>query len=464
VPPPEPPPADPATTVPDRVGDDVRPLADVADIDDAKPQREYDPFVAAALDDIEAWLQVVYPEVYGEPFEPLQGGVYPVHPDRTDVPGCGGTSTRYRDVVEYGAFYCSVDDFIVYDDGDDGLLGELVDEFGPAALGVVLAHEYAHAVQQRTGDLARGLPTVILEQHADCLAGSWIDRVAGGSSDLVLLTDGDVRGTLITMVAVRDPAGIDQFSPGGHGSAFDRIGAFQEGFRNGPGRCAEIIDEPLPLMPNQFQSATDLANDGDLPFGYDEGQIVPLIVDSLNAYWAFELGRRSISFTPMRLVPVATTSDLPCTSSPIAVVDGLVTCAADGTVYVDDAVARALYDDPIEGRADFAVGYLVALAWADRVQTLLGSDLAGAERALADDCLVGAWTLDLDPGRPPRPDESDSRGTISPGDLDEAVLAAIQIGDPDSGTDRLGSAFEKVDSFRSGVLGGLETCIERIEQ
>ena len=65
--------------------------------------------------------------------------------------------------------------------------------------------------------------------------------------------------------------------------------------------------------------------------------------------------------------------------------------------------------------------------------------------------------------RPLRPEEGESRaGQVSPGDLDEAVLAAITIGDPGFGDDRIGSAFEKIDSFREGVLGGIPACTERI--
>ena len=40
------------------------------------------------------------------------------------------------------------------------------------------------------------------------------------------------------MITVRDPIGIDQLEPGGHGSAFDRVGAFQTGFTEGAARCA----------------------------------------------------------------------------------------------------------------------------------------------------------------------------------------------------------------------------------
>jgi predicted metalloprotease len=66
------------------------------------------------------------------------------------------------------------------------------------------------------------------------------------------------------------------------------------------------------------------------------------------------------------------------------------------------------------------------------------------------------------PGRELRPEEGESRGLISPGDLDEAVLAAITIGDPGLHDDKIGSAFEKIDSFREGVLGGIPVCIDRI--
>ena len=40
------------------------------------------------------------------------------------------------------------------------------------------------------------------------------------------------------MLEVRDPVGTDQFVEGGHGSAFDRVGAFQEGFVNGAAAAA----------------------------------------------------------------------------------------------------------------------------------------------------------------------------------------------------------------------------------
>jgi predicted metalloprotease len=334
-------------------------------------------------------------------------------------------------------------------------LAELAATVGPATVPVVLAHEYGHAVQSRAGDLDRGLPVVYGEQQADCYAGAWMQRVTSGGSDLVELTDADLRAALVAMIAVRDPIGTDPLSGNGHGAAFDRIGAFQEGYRDGAARCAELLDDPLPLVPNEFLNATDAVNDGDLPFGFDEGAIGPLIVDTLNGYWSFELGEQ---FAPITLV---TTDDLTdpdaCSDEPVTAVIGVAWCAADGTVVVDTAIARQVYDDPIEGRADFAVGYLLAVGWAEAVQSLLGSRATGEARALASDCLAGAYALDMLP-RPPRPDEGDGLGAASPGDLDEAALAAIQLADATAADDVVGSPIEKTTRFRAGVLGGFDAC------
>ena len=51
---------------------------------------------------------------------------------------------------------------------------------------------------------------------------------------------------------------------------------------------------------------------------------------------------------------------------------------------------------------------------------------------------------------------------LSAGDLDEAVNTAVLLGDEATDTDVNGTAFEKIDSFRAGVLGGLPACQNRI--
>ncbi len=85
--------------------------------------------------------------------------------------------------------------------------------------------------------LEKNLPTITTEQQADCFAGAWVAHAAHDGGP-VTFSDADVRSGLVAMIQVRDPKGVDQFTEGGHGSAFDRVGAFQVGFTEGVGRVA----------------------------------------------------------------------------------------------------------------------------------------------------------------------------------------------------------------------------------
>jgi predicted metalloprotease len=93
------------------------------------------------------------------------------------------------------------------------------------------------------------------------------------------------------------------------------------------------------------------------------------------------------------------------------------------------------------------------------VQGQLGSTLDGEPRVLLDDCLTGAWARDI---VPPIPDARVDKTALSAGDLDEAIVTAIVRSDDSSDTNVNGSAFEKIDAFRAGVLGGMQACQDRI--
>ena len=83
----------PTVSLPPIVEPELRvtiPFADVVDVDDNKPPRDHDEFVAVAFTDIERWWGEVFPLVYGKPYEPLEGGVYAGYPEReSPIPGCG---------------------------------------------------------------------------------------------------------------------------------------------------------------------------------------------------------------------------------------------------------------------------------------------------------------------------------------------------------------------------------------
>ncbi len=444
------------------------PFTDVIDADENKPARAHDEFVAVAFTDIERWWAESYPEVYGEPFSPLDGGVYAGYPERqTSIPGCGERRTDYADLQLYVAFYCELGDFMAYDDGDDelnSLLTPLAEEFGPAVMGVVLAHEYGHTIQARIGALDDFVATILTEQQADCFAGAWSGQAYRGESPLLRLGDSDIRAGLLAMLSVRDPVGVDQFVPGGHGSAFDRVGAFQEGFLLGPGRCSELLDEPLPLMPNQFRSTEDLRRGGDASYDCSDdpnpdcSPATEFLEQDINHFWQTELGA---DFEPVDAIAVDDLDGYWCDDL-VVLGSEVVACKQDRVLVYDEPQVLDLY----RTFGDFTLGYFYGIGWAEFVQDEIGSSSAGESRALVSDCFTGAWVRDITPdalGNTPRQGDRDGDGvpdtvTSSPGDLDEAIRMAILVGDRGANVDVVGSPFEKIDAFRTGVLGGLAAC------
>jgi len=449
------------------------PIGDVVNIDANKPARDYDDFVAVAFTDVERWWSEVFPEIYGEEFQPLTGGLYAGYPEReTPLPGCGEQTTSYQDLQLFVAFYCALDDFMMYDDGEDSLLAPLTSEFGEAVMGVVLAHEYGHTIQQRIGALDQFTATIFTEQQADCFAGAWTGQAYRGESPLLRLGDNDVRAGLIAMLSVRDPVGTSQFVEGGHGSAFDRVGAFQEGFLNGPARCAELLETPLTLMPNEFQSPEDQFLEGDALYDCEElldlggsqadveacSPAPEFLGEDLNDFWTTELGE----FPAMTGVPTDDLDNADCGDG-VRLDANVLLCPSTNEVLYDEDDVVDLYRD----FGDFTLGYLYGIAWAERAQQLQGSDLTGEARALRNDCYVGAWVANITPdaeGNTPRRRDTDGDGqvdtgvTSSPGDLDEAIRMAILVGDTGAADNVVGSGFEKIASFRAGVLGGLDAC------
>lgn len=449
---PTPPPTDPDNSTPPPTPGEGGEL----DLGDDKPQREYDDFVALALADLERWWTQQYPLIEnGDRFRPLEGSIYPAYPERTHpIPGCGSNDPMtYEEITQYGALYCDHGDFMVYDDGDTGILYQLASEFGQSIVGVVLAHEYGHAIQERTGALRQNLPTVTTEQQADCFAGAWVAHVHAGDAEGIEFTDDDIRDGLVAMITVRDPIGIDTSSPGGHGSAFDRVGAFQVGFTEGVERCAELIENPLPLVPNEFRVGTASSIDGNSPFGYREDEVGGFVVTDLNDFWSTSLTSIGVTMTPMTLVAVQSAGDVVCDAPASSFSTGAVACPATNQVFLDEPLARDLYDR----FGDFVVGYLVGGAWSEAAQVAMGSPLEGEKRALVNDCLTGAWAASMIPDEQGQT-RSGGGAIIEPGDLDEAIQTALVVGDDSSSDDVLGSGFEKIAAFRSGVLNGVDAC------
>ena len=147
------------------------------------------------------------------------------------------------------AFYCPRDDTIyigeqfaadLYDGVARGLPGESAGygrASGDFAVAYVLAHEYAHNVQQELGifNAARGPEARPFELQADCLAGAW----ANSAYDQGVLRREDLDEILDTALAVGD---FEVGSAGHHGTPQERRAAVLAGFRTGdPSACDRYV-------------------------------------------------------------------------------------------------------------------------------------------------------------------------------------------------------------------------------
>lgn len=456
-----------ATTPADGTDPGIEPTYEVVegvvDFGEAGPQHpEYDGFLTTAFGDIEQYWSAAFPETYGGAWEPLSGGIYAAYPDRqAEIPGCGSPTSSYDDVQAGTAFYCIDGDFMAYDDAQG--LPELVDLLGKEAVAIVLAHEFGHAIQARAGEWDQ--PGVLKEQQADCFAGAWAAHVAAGESDTIRFDDAALRAGLIAMIYVRDPLdGNGLADPLAHGTGFDRVGAFQDGFEGGATRCKDFFTE------DRLSGMIDIAFDpgdpsgGNLPL-IDEApdpqdgpnDIVTLIPGSLEDFWTDLAAANDVPFTAPTLEPFSGAGPYPTCSTVAddAWANTVRFCADDNVIHWDQDFASGLSVDPLTG--DMSVGYLFSNAYADAVQTAINSQATGEPRALFDDCLTGAWVAHI---VPPIPADRENKLELSAGDLDEAIVTAIATADEKSDTDVNGGAFEKIDAFRRGVLGGLNVCNE----
>ena len=119
-------------------------------------------------------------------------------------------------------------------------------------------------------------------------------------------------------------------------------------------------------------------SDGDAHYGWGQQEIMGILDRDLSEFWPAELTPLG---TPMPAITIRVVSDPHsdnCGNPEGMVTFGAVYCATSNEVLFDEAYGRVLYDD----FGDFAVGYVVGLAWADAVQTAIGIQLQGAPRAL----------------------------------------------------------------------------------
>jgi predicted metalloprotease len=408
-----------------------------------------DQFARNALTDLNTFWSQEYPKFFDGEWQPLQGGYFSVDSTAIDPSaypsdgiGCDAAPT-VPDAVAGNAFYDPKCDLIAY---DRALLKELSTDYGRFLVPVVMAHEFGHAMQGRFGFASSGR-SIQDETQADCFAGAWTRWVADGKSQHVALRvpelDQVVRGFLL----LRDDVGSDPNATQAHGSYFDRVSAYYEGFDGGVGACRDDFG------PDRLYTASTFRNDQEYASGgnADYAQIVDWIGKTLPDFWS-------------RVFPQAFGSDFQAPSikgfdhtAPQCGDMGtenrdLGYCESDATVYFDET---DLAQPALKDIGDFAVATAMSLpyALAVRSQAHLSDNDGAATRSAV--CLTGwyeaQWYNDA------FTDVVDA--TISPGDIDEAVQFLLTYGVDSHVFPNVGaSGFQLVGAFRAGFLQGASAC------
>lgn len=412
-----------------------------------------DQVVEAALLDVDAFWARTYEDLYGEPYQPIEGGFWAYGPD-TEQPPCGEPPPSYGDIAQ-NAFYCPSADLIAWDNVN--LVPALYDEFGGFTLGIVFAHEFGHAIQARSDTLG---DTIMMELQADCFAGAWTADVEAGNADFFEVGLADFDKAVAGFLELRDGVGTDAADPAAHGTGFDRIGSFAEGYEQGVERCAEYPaaydSGELVVVEVPFTDPDDFERGGNLPL--DElGR--SLFLD-LENFWTLLFEEQGQTWDPVDDVVALDPSvdEVECggeTYSGDVLVNASFYCVDTDTIYFDDVNLIPALNEI----GDYAVATEIARQYAFAAQVRLGIEENTLETNLQADCLAGLYAFSGFVGN------REGQGQelfLSPGDLDEAVIAFLLNSDAsedvEAGNVSVGTAFQRFDAYRSGFLEGTAAC------
>ena len=426
------------------------PTLESADDTRAKRTKGYERTIEIAIDDIQEFWSDTFPDIYGEKYDVIPDSrIFAAHPG-IELPKCQGQTLTYSD-AEDNAFYCYKSNFVAYDDVK--LFPQLYRDFGDFALALVLAHEWGHAVQDRAEN--EDQQTVYKELQADCFAGSWTQHVADGESKLEL-KGGTLDKALAAMLEFRDAPGSSPDDPGAHGSGFDRVAAFQQGYEDSAEQCAAYFDSPPVITEIPFTDEQDAASGGNL----EADLVLPASVELLNDFYSqVEAAYEAKTIDDVYSFD-SSGSGLPeCggTELPRKVVKNRIFyCIDDGYFAFDEPYLQHVYEDI----GDMGVLTLLANSWATYVQLLQGfpgADENADNAVLGADCYTGGFAAAMY-NEALASDTLGGSVVLSPGDLDETVQAFIDYAAARGLSADIDVTFVRISAFRSGFFNGYDTC------
>lgn len=351
------------------------------------------------------------------------------------------------------AFFTSRCNLIAWDRGV--FMPVALKYFGQMSVTGVLAHEFGHALQTMAKLVTRQDPTIVREQQADCFAGVYLYWVADGKSPRFTLSTADgIDHVLAGIITTRDPVmDADTQNDDEHGSALDRVSAFQMGFIEGAATCTKINKQEIEQRRGDLPTALRIDSSGDPETGE-----VPINEDTLSTLMEL-MGK---VFAPKQAPALSyKTADCPdAKATPPASY-----CPATNTIVVDLPALAAMGKVADEKEHTLPQGDDTALSivmsrYALAVQHQRGLPMQSPYTALRTACLTGvahrkmAEPIDLPSGK---------QLLLTAGDLDKAVAGLLTNHMVASDADGISvpAGFTRIAAFRGGVTGNMDACYSR---
>lgn len=403
-----------------------------------------------AVDDVEQYWQDQYPQLFGQPFTPVRKLIsYDSHdPDGPRV------CLRHQ-YSNPNAMFCRLDRSMSWDRG--ALIPAGRKYFGDQSIAALIAHEYGHAVQVSAGLIDRHTETIVREQQADCFSGAYLHWVAQGSSPRFVTSTGDgLNHVLAAAISLRDQViepGQEEMVEGGHGTALDRVSAFQVGFDGGPGTCTRIdlteIEQRRGDLPMELGlTAYGTVQSGDMPV--DE-QLLGNLMEVLQQVF------------PQTTPPTLSLADPRCPnaipSPPASYCPDTATIAVDLPLLQQLSVPADRAERVLPQGDNTAIS-MVTSRYVLAVQQSRGRPLDQPSTALRTACLTGVAQHAM-----ARPITLPSGNTLvlSAGDVDEAVAGLLTNGIAASTADgtTVPAGFSRIEAFRAGLSSTEDQCFQR---
>lgn len=408
-----------------------------------------DKLALLSVNDIEDYWQSVYSQSLKGKFVPVGKMVSYDSNDPSSPTVC--FNDTYKLV---NAFYTSRCNLIAWDRGVFMPIAQKY--FGDMSVTGVLAHEFGHALQQMANLVTRRDPTIVHEQQADCFAGVYLFWVADGKSPRFTLSTADgLDHVLAGIITTRDPVmDSDTENDDAHGSALDRISAFQTGFLNGASACAAIdrkeIERRRGDVPTALRvdSATGTPETGEVPISQDT---LSTLMELLGKIFA-PANPPALSYRPADCPDAKTTppaSYCPGTNTIVVNLPGL---AAMGAVADEKEQTLPQGDDSALS--------VVMSRYALAVQHERGLPMQSPWTALRTACLTGVVHRKMaEPIELP----SHNQLQLTAGDLDEAVAGLLtnHLVASDADGTSVPAGFTRIAAFRGGVTGNADACYSR---